>query len=289
MKVGIIHDDIHELIMIVKELLESKGATVELINCESIEFCIDDGSNDLLNKLVLNDVLFLDRLGEQSNNYYDHLRILKCLEAHGLRIVNNTTAYKIARDKALNYLYLNLFGEKIPKTCVTHNLNSAYKFAETTHRFLSKPALGHSGQGIIKFDSKNDNKSKLRFLLESQKILILQEFIPPKLNRDIRMDIVNGEITDCYYRESISIDEEMPLCNINLGCKAVDFQPTDNLKKLAVRLTNRFNLEIAGVDLLETECGEVYVIEVNPEPDFTHGHYRLPEMITNYLIHCVRG
>ncbi|MBO1911010.1 hypothetical protein J4G37_40245, partial [Microvirga sp. 3-52] len=88
---------------------------------------------------------------------------------------------------------------------------------------------------------------------------IFQQFIESSRGRDIRVNIVGGEIVAAMYRHS----ETDFRANITNGGVAEVIELTEAQKALAIRAADAVGAEFAGVDLLFGENEEPLVCEVN--------------------------
>ena len=88
---------------------------------------------------------------------------------------------------------------------------------------------------------------------------VFQQFIATSRGRDIRVNIVGGEIVAAMYRHS----ETDFRANITNGGVAEVIELTEAQKDLAIRAAHAVGAEFAGVDLLFGENEEPLVCEVN--------------------------
>lgn len=202
--IGIIHDDLHELLFAVELALKKKGARVDFLPQHALSAEVFRGApkanwSDF-------DVLFLDRAGEKSPAYATQLRVLDQLEQSGLKIMNCPRAYELARDKAASLLRLSAAGFLMPRTRVVFRM---IDFSELPFDdVVAKPPLGHSGLDVLAFSAANPPMESLETLLVRHGSLVIQEFIANPLRRDLRLDIVNGKVQDALYRCAVAEDRK---------------------------------------------------------------------------------
>ncbi len=88
---------------------------------------------------------------------------------------------------------------------------------------------------------------------------VFQKFIATSRGRDIRVNIVGGEIVAAMYRHS----ETDFRANITNGGVATVIELTEQQKALAIQAAHAVGAEFAGVDLLFGDNEEPLVCEVN--------------------------
>ncbi len=88
---------------------------------------------------------------------------------------------------------------------------------------------------------------------------VFQKFISTSRGRDIRINIVGGDIVAAMYRYS----ETDFRANITNGGVASEVELTDAQQTLAIRAAEAVGAEFAGVDLLFGDNEEPLVCEVN--------------------------
>jgi ribosomal protein S6--L-glutamate ligase len=91
---------------------------------------------------------------------------------------------------------------------------------------------------------------------------LVQEYIEESHGKDIRVLVVGGNVVACMRRSSIG-DEFRSNFHLGGTVEKVDISP--EFKKIAIEAASILGLEIAGVDLLESERGAL-VLEVNSSP-----------------------
>ncbi|MFH1653428.1 MAG: ATP-grasp domain-containing protein [Pseudomonadota bacterium] len=290
MKIAIIHDEIHPLINQVVSGLAEKNIEVHLLLWNDFKYQCSDGVIEIFNKdqnLCGFDKIFLERAGEESPSYYTQLRLLKIAQSMGCKIFNDPYAYERARDKASATLILSKNLLPVPPTILVHNIEEIQDFISLHKDVICKPILGHSGIGILPFSEKNIPFDKLQELLVKDGVMLLQKYIKGHYQRDVRVDVVNGKIAQCYYRYANDISQfhgDYVVCNVARGGRPAFIDAPSDARKLALAAAKCLDLVVAGVDFIENENGELFISEVNPEPNMpgTEG-VAFPKAISNFL------
>lgn len=283
--IGIIHDDMHPLLEKIAQRITAQGSTVQFIHYTALTFGFD--VPDCLNDL---DAIYLDRMGELTRSYSTQLALLPSLQklSGNIPIINDPSHYTVARNKALTAQVLKEHGVPAPDTAIVYSLAQIDDLAgaQQHHKFVVKSILGCCADDVYIYPGEI-NRAPISAMLVRDGMAIMQTFIERK-NRFIwRVDVVDGKVIVCNQRFAYNANDELPLCNGTRGGDIVFLSPGDLPKpiyKLAVETVQTLGLVVAGVDLVEADDGQVYVIEVNPEPDITLDKYELPYSIADYLI-----
>ena len=91
---------------------------------------------------------------------------------------------------------------------------------------------------------------------------LVQEYIEESHGKDIRALVVGGKVVACMRRRANG-DEFRS--NFHLGGSVEKVEIDEDFEKIAIKAARILGLEIAGVDLLESERGAL-VLEVNSSP-----------------------
>lgn len=206
-------------------------------------------------------VLFMDK----------DIRLGKALEGAGIRLFNSAEAVKICDDKSLTMLALMNSGIKMPKTILAPMTYSNIGYTDTTflnqveslgYPMVVKECFGSFGQQVYLVH----NRKELDTLIEQKKgtSFIFQEYIKSSCGRDIRINIVGGEVVAAMYR----YNEDDFRANITNGGKMKAYEPTDEQIAMAKNVCDIISLDFAGVDLMFGENDEPIFCEVNSNAHF---------------------
>ena len=195
----------------------------------------------------LEDVIFrMDALGQ--------------LAARGVPVINPPRALEIAIDKYLSLAVLADAGLPIPRTAVVQDAAAAARaWDELGRDCVAKPIFGSRGRGLTRVRSAAEAAALLP--VTEGGIAYLQEFVDHP-GWDVRILVV-GNRTFSMKRVAAGGDWRT---NISRGAHPEAFTPPAAWIDLAVRSTAAVGATIAGIDLLPTADGRVYVVEVNGVP-----------------------
>ncbi len=191
------------------------------------------------------------------------LDILRAIEEYDITLINSRESLEIASDKFLTSVFLENHQISTPKTIVCEDPHKALDaFDELGGDCVLKPLYGSKGIGITRLNNKAFAENVIFSLGQLHQVFYLQEFIEHN-NRDIRILVLGDKVIAGMYRVGDSWKT-----NIYAGAKAEPLKITDDMEELAIKAARVTKTEIAGVDLLESEKGNL-VIEVNSIPGFT--------------------
>jgi ribosomal protein S6--L-glutamate ligase len=189
------------------------------------------------------------------------------LKNSGIPIFNDPDVIETCDNKAKQYLELSMQGIPMPETIIAPKVypNFTIKGSGYYEQVLERLGLpmiikeGHGSFGMKvylieteeQFYEKTDELRGIDY--------VFQKFIANSRGRDIRVNIVGGEIVAAMYRHS----ETDFRANITNGGVATVVELTMKQQALAIQAADAVGAEFAGVDLLFGDNEEPLVCEVN--------------------------
>ncbi|MCK4967416.1 MAG: RimK family alpha-L-glutamate ligase, partial [Candidatus Aenigmarchaeota archaeon] len=168
----------------------------------------------------------------------------------------------VAHDKFITTVALARCGIPTPKTYLlktksgTEALIDKVKFP-----LMVKLMSGSGGIGIMYVD----NKEAMRTIIASMNVLnqqiLIQEFVENP-GEDIRIIVAEDTVIGAYKRVAKKGEKR---ANIKAGGSAQKYDPTDEMKRIAIKTAKVLHADICAIDLLESKSGPV-VIEANINP-----------------------
>lgn len=195
--------------------------------------------------------------------------VLAHFEWLGIPVINRAQAIATARHKFRALRTLAQHGLPVPPSLTV----GSAEFLEAAvaelgdYPFILKPFHGTHGRGVMLVDTPTSLTSAVDALCELHQDYVIQPFISDKLQTesvDIRILVVGGEVIATMQRRA-PIGEFR--ANIHRGASGEAVTLSEDEKTLAILATEALELDIAGVDLLQTAEGPV-ILEVNPSPGF---------------------
>ena len=208
--------------------------------------------------------VIVPRLSRTTAQYGEE--ILAHFEWVGTPVVNRAKAIAAARHKFHSLRILAQHGLPIPPSLTVGSatfLENAV--AEVgNYPFILKPFHGTHGTGVMLLDTPTSLTSAVDALCDLHQDYVIQSFIAEAEGVDIRVLVVGGEAVAAMKRSAPPGEFR---ANIHKGASGETITLSDEYIRLAIEAATALELEIAGVDLLQTNDGPV-VLEVNPSPGF---------------------
>ena len=184
----------------------------------------------------------------------------------GIPVINRSKAIAAARHKFRSLRILAQHGLPIPPSLTVGSAafleNAVAEIGE--YPFILKPFYGTHGRGLMLLDTPTSLTSTVDALCDLHHDYVIQAFVKEAGGVDIRILVVGGEAIAAMKRSAPPGEFR---ANIHKGASGEAVTLPDEYIRLAIKATAALELEIAGVDLLETSEGPV-VLEVNPSPGF---------------------
>ena len=184
----------------------------------------------------------------------------------GTPIINRAKAIATARHKFRSLRILAQHGLPIPPSLTVGSAefleNAVAEMGD--YPFILKPFYGTHGRGMMLLDTPTSLTSAVDALCDLHHDYVIQPFITEADGVDIRILVVGGEAIAAMKRSAPPGEFR---ANIHKGASGETVTLPEVYDHLAIAATAALDLEIAGVDLLETDNGPV-ILEVNPSPGF---------------------
>ena len=219
--------------------------------------------------------LALQMIFDNKFNNYDFIlfwdkdiKLAKLLEDKGHIVINSSRAISLCDDKSKTYISLLNHNIKQPLTIISPMIyygaiDSDMSFIDFSIEKLGLPMVvkecfGSFGEQVYLANNKDDLLSLIKKI--GTKPFILQEFIKTSFGKDLRIEIIGGEVVATVFRQNENNDFR---ANITNGAKASKYKP--NLKQIdmAINVCKILGLDFAGVDILFGENDEPILCEVN--------------------------
>lgn len=202
-------------------------------------------------------VVFLDK----------DILLAKFLKNEGIPVFNDPDVIEICDNKARQYMTLAKAYIPMPKTIIAPKVYSNFTIQHSGYYeqvlqtlqlpMIIKEAHGSFGMKVYLIETKKQFFDKVEEL--NGKEYVFQEYIESSRGRDIRVNVVGGQVVACMHRHS---DTDFR-ANITNGGTATPIILTERQKEVAILAAKALNAEFAGVDLLFGENEEPLVCEVN--------------------------
>ena len=208
--------------------------------------------------------IVLPRLSRTTAQYGEE--VVAHFEWVGIPVINRSKAIAAARHKFHSLRILTQHGLPIPSSLTV----GSAEFLESTvaeigdYPFILKPFYGTHGRGVMLLDTPTSLTSAVDALCDLHHDYVIQSFITEADGVDIRVLVVGGEAIAAMKRSAPPGEFR---ANIHKGASGEAVTLPKEYIRLAIDAAAALELEVAGVDLLETNKGPV-ILEVNPSPGF---------------------
>lgn len=189
------------------------------------------------------------------------------LELSGRRVLNSYTSLRVSRDKAQTVLRLRAAHLPVPATLWLGARWSQEQVLAVCGPppHIVKFAGGSKGEGVVLTESWRSLASLLGSLRAQRWPVLIQRFVAESAGRDTRLLVVGGRVIGAARRQAEHPEEFRS--NLHLGGRARVVDPLPDQVAVAEAAAACLGLEVAGVDLLETDAGPL-VLEVNGSPGY---------------------
>jgi glutathione synthase/RimK-type ligase-like ATP-grasp enzyme len=212
------------------------------------------------------------------------LNAVSWLSARNFPIINPLPACIADYDKKFAHDAMKKWKVHTPKTEILSKEMDA-KYLEKDYGFplIIKPNTGGTSIGVKKINSKNE----LEEILSNSELIsgrnLVQKFVKPIIDHDVRIGVVNGEPLIIYGRSLCKNGNgEAWMGSYSHGSSLVKHEATEEEKRLAVLASKSLGATLNEVDIQITKEGPV-IIENNLTPGYIEGEEKWIELIVNHI------
>jgi len=289
-RVGILYESPEWSNLHLAQLLEARGAEVELIDLREDSLSLGDEPPLCL---YINRVFPSAVMRGSAPSINLAREYVLWLESKGKRVINPSQASFYDYDKVATYIKLSQLGILVPQTIVCTSLPALREGAEIigfplilklnvggraykTEIFLSSSEWGEGLKGGVDFGADH--------------LLLLQRYISPLGGYTLRSEVVGGEMI-CLLKRYVA---EGGISSWSRGSKYVVVpHPAKEIVSLSLRVAEETGIEMGSLDLIQDEEGRIYVLELNATSNFTPEYIPLlgfdpVERMADYILKQVK-
>jgi RimK family alpha-L-glutamate ligase len=189
---------------------------------------------------------------------------LHWLEDSGIPVMNSPRAIERSVDKFYTSALLQGAGLTTPETVVCERSEDAMAAFTEMRDVIVKPLFGSMGLGMVRVSDQDTAWRVFRAIESIRGVYYVQRTIPHD-GRDIRAFVVGHRVIAAMERRAAPAGPEWRT-NFSRGGQATPFTLPDEWRDLALSAARAIDADYAGVDLLPSSDGPVYVLEVNGIP-----------------------
>ena len=187
---------------------------------------------------------------------------LHWIEDHGVLVINSPRAIERSVDKFYTDALLHEAGLDTPETVVCETTADALDAVRRFGDAVIKPIFGSMGSGLVRVSDPDVAFRIFRALDQVRTVFYVQRYIEHD-GRDIRVFVVGGRVLGAIERHAPTGDWRT---NVARGAAAVPLELPAAWAQMALRAAAAIGADYAGVDLLPSRDGRVFVLEVNGIP-----------------------
>jgi len=216
------------------------------------------------NRKMANVDLVITRIGVTFKDY--GLSVVRQFEMMGSKVINISGGIYKSKDKMRCLQLLAMEKIPVPRTVITRELKNLVKAVDMVGGVpvILKPLYGSQGMGVILAESIEAVESIIETLWGLEQNILIQQYVSESKGKDIRAFVIGDQVVASMRR--IAKPNEFR-SNIHRGGSGEKVELSENIRKIAVDAAKVMELEIAGVDMLETSNGPL-VMEINSSPGF---------------------
>lgn len=246
--------------------LGNSKVSYQLSRYRDIEITIKNGRTDILigeTPLTEYDFVFFKSWRKAQNLA---IALAHFLRQQGIKFIDTALLLPLHGDKLLQYVLLAENNLPVPNTIYAHKDLIANRLPVYIEKLglpvIIKDAGASKGESNFLANSL-DQATEYIQKFGKDAVILLQEFIPNEF--DYRLFVVGDEVGLSFKRVR---KEGTHLNNTSAGASSEELvSPPANLEEIAVKSSQVFAREIAGVDIvISTKSNKPYILEVNPSP-----------------------
>jgi len=242
---------------------EKAGWTVRIIDPLTLSIVVDERGGRIFHKgWPVECEAILPRIGYSITRR--GVAIVRQFEQVGTIVLNPSHGIIRSRDKLVA---CQMMAERRVPVPITAHVGAWEDTGRAVNRVGGTPCVvksteGTHGSGVYLVRSEQQARQLVYQMLERGMRPLIQEYIEESHGQDIRAFVVGSEVVASMRRKAHGNEFRS---NFHLGGSVSGIELTPRQKEIAVQASETLGLDIAGVDLLESERGPL-VLEVNSSP-----------------------
>jgi ribosomal protein S6--L-glutamate ligase len=190
--------------------------------------------------------------------------VVRQFEMAEVYTLNSSDAISRSRDKLRAMQLLSRAGVGLPTTSFAHSTQDIHGLLEVVGGppVVVKLLEGTQGLGVVLAETRKAAESVIGAFRQMDANILVQEFIRESAGSDLRAFVVGGKVVAAMRRTGAAGDFRS---NLHRGGSAEAVKLTAKERATAVRAAKTMELNVAGVDMLQSSEGPL-VLEVNSSP-----------------------
>ena len=245
------------------EEARKRGLDVNVLDPMSFSLFVDDNGIDVMHegRPAAFDAV-IPRIGHSITRH--GVAVLRHLEQMGIWTANTGQGILQSRDKLHASQILARNKIPVPKTTYVRDIIDVEPAIDFVGGLpvVIKVTQGTQGQGVFLRHTIHESRSLIQGLLLTGKSVLVQEYIAESHGKDIRALVVGDRVVAAMRRKARGREFRS---NYHLNGTVEKVEISEEFEEQACRAARVLGLNIAGVDLLESNHGPL-VLEVNSSP-----------------------
>lgn len=288
-----------------KEAALQRGHDVKVLNTLRFSIGLDKSRPSLYfrGKQLSEYDAVIPRIGASIT--YFGTAVVRQFEKMGVFCVNGSSGITDSRDKLRSLQILSRHDIGIPATEYVRHRSDVLPAIERVGGapVIIKLIEGTQGVGVILADSDKIAEAIIETLQSTKQNVLIQKFVAESRGKDLRAFVVGDRVIGAMRRVAQGAEFRS---NVHRGGRTEQVELDPDYEQAAVRATQIMNLQVAGVDMLESKTGP-QIMEVNSSPglegiegathldiagsiiDFAAEHVRFPELDIRQRLTVSRG
>lgn len=206
--------------------------------------------------------LIIPRIGASITTY--GIAIVRQFEMQGTPTMASSEGIWQSRDKLFSLQRMKQAGLPIPPTAAVSQLEGLSTAIQAVGGLpvVLKSNQSTQGRGVRLVDTLYLAGRAFRELQFAGEWVLIQKYIAEAKGKDRRVFVVGGK---CIAAMERIADAGEFRSNLHLGGSARPISLSNNIKRLAETAVSLHNLQIAGVDIIQSNHGDM-ILEVNSSP-----------------------
>lgn len=190
--------------------------------------------------------------------------VVRQFEMADVYTLNSSDGISRSRDKLRSLQILSRAGVGLPTTSFAHATQDIDGLLEVVGGppVVVKLLEGTQGLGVVLAETKKAAESVISAFRQLDANILVQDFVKEAGGADIRAFVVGDQVVASMKRQGAPGDFRS---NLHRGGRAHVVELTPNENAAALRAASAMGLNVAGVDLIQSDEGPM-VLEVNSSP-----------------------
>ena len=190
--------------------------------------------------------------------------VVRQFEMADIFTLNSSDGISRSRDKLRSLQILSRAGVGLPTTSFAHSIQDINGLLDVVGGtpVVVKLLEGTQGIGVVLAETKKAAESVIGAFRQLDANILVQQYIKEAGGADIRAFVVGGKVVAAMRRRGAPGEFRS---NLHRGGSAEVIKLSPSERSTAVRAAKSLGLNVAGVDLLQSEEGPM-VLEVNSSP-----------------------